>query len=729
MPIDRPNQNNPRPLKPTLASNRTAKTPLTPRLAVASSASSTVSSQSTRTVRSTNAAAPRAPVATQDSVTPAKAFLNSNITPRSSSRKSRVGVDITSPNDSPNGTPSNSRPTSSIDTYKDQGAGHQGLVVGGNSGAQHVARPRSIPGQHVLSTPSPRLAGNGYNHTSSEGLGRDTSSLFFHANDAKPSAPEPQANQKKTPVFFYANGEQDEAPRKQSALSPPLSSVGRPQSESKFFHADSLVEAKDRPPILTPPPRTASPELLPPHNVASGPRAPSPTKEWSHLSYRKGASQIIRPTLVTRSSGLSNLTGPGTSDVPDRARRRSSVASTVIRQGHHKSASLSSIEAVTELRKPPHEPSIMTPSPLHTENRQFSNVSIPESLASAPSPLVNSFSGLPSPTPLSPIGPEAQSVLEHMNELAAHARRERKVLDLEISNSSLLAINRSLEKEVRKQKAELRRLRRMSRAGLPSLDAVGSALETFSATAGHTADLSDMSEEEEEAEEPDESSDSSPDESTVDAVVQSEREESQRLRDEKRLQLDLSKHQELLLDSQKMNQSLKKCLGWTEQLIKDGQKALDYKVHASDVNLGGRVLIHEDDQDAPPPGESRSLLSPWSPLHTTMDALDSPFFPHVDRHVDRDSGVDIDVHVASETDPDGARAPTPPNEGKDPVPEFRPRVPGRWESYNATLAPSNEQDQDKSQTLQPIMDVAPLGSPFEERIRHLHASIDALEAS
>ncbi|KAH9868311.1 hypothetical protein J1614_007383 [Plenodomus biglobosus] len=731
MPIDRPNQNNPRPLKPTLASNRTAKTPLTPRLAVASTASSTLSSQSTRSVRTANGPAPRAPVATQDSVTPVKAFLNSNITPRSSSRKSRVGVEITSPNDSPNGTPSNSRPTSSIDTYKDQGAGHHGLAVGGNNGAHNAARPRSIPGQHGLATtPSPRLPpANGYNHTSSEGPGRDTSALFFHANDAKPSAPEPQASQKKAPVFFYANGKQDEAPRKQGLSSPPLSSLGRPQAESKFFHADSLVEPKDRPPILTPPPTTSSPELLPPHNVAPGPRASSPTKEWSHLSYRKGASQIIRPALITRNSALSNLSGSGTQDIPDRARRRSSVASTVIRQGHHKSASLSSIESVTELRKPPHEPSIMTPSPLHTENRHFSNVSIPDSVASAPSPLVTSFSGLPSPTPLSPTrGPDGQSALEHMNELAANARRERKVLDLEISNSSLLAINRSLEKEVRKQKAELRRLRRMSRAGLPSLDAVGSALETFSATAGHTADLSDMSEEDdevEEPEEPDESSDSSLDESTLDAAAQAEREEAQRIRDEKRLQLDLSKHRELLLDSQKMNQSLKKCLGWTEQLIKDGQKALDYKVHVSDVNLGGRVLIHEDDYDAPQTEESRGLLSPWSPLHTTIDALDSPFFPQVDRYVDRDSGVDVDGHAPSEVDQDGARATTPPNEGSSPVPDFRPRVPGRWESY-ATLAPN---EHDKSQTLQPIADVTPLGSPFEERIRHLHASIDALEAT
>ncbi|KAI8937508.1 hypothetical protein NX059_005226 [Plenodomus lindquistii] len=730
MPIDRPGQNPPRPLKPTLASSRTAKTPLTPRLALAptaaasASASSTVSSssQSTRTARSTNGTTPRAPVvATQDSVTPVKAFLNSNITPRSSSRKSRVGVDISSPNDTPSGTPSTSRPTSAVDSYRDQTAGHPGLALGAKDAGP---RPRSLPGQHGLNTtPSPRLPpANGYSHTPSEGPGRDTSSLFFHANDARPAAPEPQVSQKKAPVFFYANGKQDEAPRKPVVPSPPPSSLGKSQAGSKFFHADSLVEPKDRPPILTPPPTTASPELLPPHNVAPAARAPSPTKEWSHLSYRKGASQVIRPALITRNSVLSNISGASTSDVPDRARRRSSVASSVVRQGHHKSASLSSIESVTELRRPPNEPSVMTPSPLHTENRHFSNVSIPDSVASAPSPLATSISGLPSPTPLSPNrGPDGQSALEQMNELAANARRERKVLDLEISNSSLLAINRSLEKEVRKQKAELRRLRRMSRAGLSPMDPGGSALETFSATAGHTADLSDMSEEEEEPEEAEDSSDSSLDEGILDDAAQAEREEGQRLRDEKRLQLDLSKHQELLLDSQKMNQSLKKCLGWTEQLIKDGQKALDYKVNVSDVNLGGRVLIHDDDYDATQTVESKGLLSPWSPLHTTIDALESPFFPQVDRYVDRDSGVDLDGHAPSEADQDETRASTPPDESSSPVAEFRPRVPGRWESY------ANERE--KSQTLHPIADLTPLGSPFEERIRHLHASIDALEAS
>jgi len=46
---------------------------------------------------------------------------------------------------------------------------------------------------------------------------------------------------------------------------------------------------------------------------------------------------------------------------------------------------------------------------------------------------------------------------------------------------------------------------------------------------------------------------------------------------DKRTNLDLSKHKDLLIDSQKMNLSLQRCLGMTEQLLKDASKALAYQ--------------------------------------------------------------------------------------------------------------------------------------------------------
>jgi hypothetical protein len=169
----------------------------------------------------------------------------------------------------------------------------------------------------------------------------------------------------------------------------------------------------------------------------------------------------------------------------------------------------------------------------------------------------------------------------------------------------------------------------------------------------------------------------------------------------------------MLADSQKMNQSLKRCLGWTEQLIKDGQKALEYRVHASDVRLGGRVLVSEDN-DVAEADESKGLLSPWSPLHTAIDALESPFFPEPDRVIDRDSGIDLEGIDRSHN---SSRASSPTQEAS--VKEFRPHLPGQWVSYNDIKKPARR----------PVENLSPLGSPFEERIRYLHASIDALEAS
>lgn len=62
-----------------------------------------------------------------------------------------------------------------------------------------------------------------------------------------------------------------------------------------------------------------------------------------------------------------------------------------------------------------------------------------------------------------------------------------------------------------------------------------------------------------------------------------------------------------------MNQSIKRCLGWTEELIKEGQKALAYHVKVSDVELGGRVLVPDADEESKEEEEAIGggrLLSP-----------------------------------------------------------------------------------------------------------------------
>lgn len=103
-------------------------------------------------------------------------------------------------------------------------------------------------------------------------------------------------------------------------------------------------------------------------------------------------------------------------------------------------------------------------------------------------------------------------------------------------------------------------------------------------------------------------SDESVDESALTPDSLAQHDARHQARDEKRFYVDLAKHQELLVGSQKMDQSIRRCVGWTEELINEGKKALEYAVHVSDVEFGGRVLAPEELTEA---GEStRGLLSP-----------------------------------------------------------------------------------------------------------------------
>jgi hypothetical protein len=199
-------------------------------------------------------------------------------------------------------------------------------------------------------------------------------------------------------------------------------------------------------------------------------------------------------------------------------------------------------------------------------------------------------------------------------------------MDLEISNSSLLAINRTLEREMRKQNAELRRYRRLSRSGRLSM---APSTRSFSGPAlSTTSELDEGNSEFSSTRSQDELSDSTDEDSVVDEGILSpdslaEHDAKHRAHDEKKFMLDLARHQELLVDSQKLNQSLKRCLEWTEELIKEGRKALEYNVHVQDVELGGRVLSPEELGDV---GESgRGLLSPSAEYTTIYHSDTSPF--------------------------------------------------------------------------------------------------------
>lgn len=324
------------------------------------------------------------------------------------------------------------------------------------------------------------------------------------------------------------------------------------------------------------------------------PRSPSPSKENIHLSYRKGASQIFgtRPT-------------PRTSAEPLYEERRDPL-SNIAATAHRKSPSLSSIESggSPQPRRRSATGGESTPSPLAHEIKS-ATLPIPTKPPNGMSAIKTSFDP-PSPD-IRSVPDSALSPTKSVSELAADARRERKVLDLEISNSSLLAINASLEREIRRQKTELKRFRRLSRAGRFSfsptdritrlsegLSILGEEGEDGEYDAfGPSSAFSDIYD------------DLSSDE--TESVLSSgepispgaQRRESDRLaKDEKRLRVDLEKHKELLIQSQMMNQTIKRCTYATEDMIREGKKALEYNVRVSDIKIGGRVLTgHEDEEE------------------------------------------------------------------------------------------------------------------------------------
>jgi hypothetical protein len=168
-------------------------------------------------------------------------------------------------------------------------------------------------------------------------------------------------------------------------------------------------------------------------------------------------------------------------------------------------------------------------------------------------------------------------------------------MDLEISNASLLAINKTLEREMRKQAAELRRYKRLARSGrlttLPasredSIDDMSIVSESDAAGIAEDEPTSEPDDEDDETERMSEEGDDDEEESAAN-------DEKHRDEDEKRLVVDLSRYQALLDASVKMNASLKHCQIVTDQLIREGKKAFEYQVQPSDV--GGRVLVDEED--------------------------------------------------------------------------------------------------------------------------------------
>jgi len=613
---------------PTLSKSAN-RTPLRPRVAAAGTPL-TATTPLQRNKSTTPAVSSRDGVATP--------FLSNNITPRSGKRNSRVDSTNTTPTGTPSGVPSS--PADELFRIA-QDTPIYGL---GASERDNTKRPMvsfSTAGSEV-----------GYSKPS---IQASADSKFFFASEAKTGPPpRPQLPPKSSASFVYANGvtETIAAPQSSSA-SAVGSTVGEDRSQPKFFRANGTPDLQPSPILLVQPPkrpgstistssRMASP-MLAHQNALSPPQRPiSPTKpaQVTPLSSSRPIPNLASP-LISRPQQV----GRGQSANTIVVARRASIETSQKIATHGRSASVSSPDPSIPARRissgSSFEPLSPTPlvsalnSPLisTSENTQEDGETESDTLSELQSPI------------------KAGHSLERMNELAADARRERKVLDLEITNSSLEAINRTLEREMRKQTAELRRYRRLSRSGRLSITASGSRRtsgDSLSMIEGEQGTmLSDMSEEEEESdEESDVSESDSLEDGTLSPKAMAESDLRHRKRDEKRLQLDLSKHQQLLTDSQRMNQSLKRCLGWTEELINEGKKALAYNVKVSDVALGGRVLLPEELEEA----EDNEGMSPvgYSLLKQARLAASAAWGG--EERDDRDSGIELDGPQRTPTD-------------------------------------------------------------------------------
>ncbi|KAK0610556.1 hypothetical protein B0T17DRAFT_628914 [Bombardia bombarda] len=615
MPFDRPSSTATTNSRLPTVARGLGKPPLTPKIAARATTpqnqtTSVITPQVRRNARpesaisssNSHANSNTAPARDRDDFTsPVSLFVNNNnITPRSGSRQTRVD----STNTTPNGTPNPERP----DAWEARSA--MGISPSGTGDGPRRPMVTFSPSSEVGSAR------------------QDPDSKFFYAFDAKKpsqqatSSRPPPAPLQKPATFFYANG--GAIPPRATSPAPltPMLASPQPQDDlmSKFVYANGTPDfnapakpsfsQRSRPSSVVSTSSRVTTSRQPPA-VLQAPytsqRSTSPVK--SQLLPYPPAKSASTPGLVSPRSLASPVSPMGSQ--PTQWRQTPDVPSRKVSGGSSHSHARTGSLVIAE---PPAVARIMSAhsSLPSSEGTTPPNDSAPSSFPSNPASI--GFASLLQAAEDSANNEElkseslnspAKSVSQEtqLTDLVASARRERKVQDLQITNASLEAINRTLERQLRKQTAEIRRFKRLSRSGRLSLASMGSRVVSDSTVDGGALaraglGLDDLSEEESEleAEEDDFDDDdlsSSGDSAELSPNTVAFRDARHRKRDEQRLQLDLSKHQQLLVDSQKINQSLKRCLGWTEELIKDGKRALEYKVRVSDVELGGRVLAPE----------------------------------------------------------------------------------------------------------------------------------------
>lgn len=307
---------------------------------------------------------------------------------------------------------------------------------------------------------------------------------FFYASDAK-TIQRPHSVPHKPVAFLYANGASAEPKRTTSPHFTPVLAPAHESAAAKFVYANGAPGAGPAKHALgasAPASALSTASRLPPVRLAPGGSAAAcqrPTSPVKTTPPPAGSSLSAAP-LLAASPGQSPYTqsSPALTSAPpqgkprasaDTGKPRVSVDTTprLVRPGHSRTGSASTVAsrfavspATPQAASPPQSPGLPHP------------VTAAASLApAAEGPQEREAErGAAAQAELSQSpARSSQGPSEPASELVANARRERKVQDLEITNASLAAINRTLERQLRKQTIELRRLRRMSRAGHMSL--------------------------------------------------------------------------------------------------------------------------------------------------------------------------------------------------------------------------------------------------------------------
>ncbi|KAJ5935851.1 hypothetical protein N7466_005398 [Penicillium verhagenii] len=572
-----------KPFTPTLSAafHRSNKSPLTPKLA-----SSSPGHPAPRRLAHTDHTHPFSTPSKEDlSATPPN-FLGVNVTPRSGSRNTRRDAVFPSP--------TNTSSVSSPQTTYTQPT--VGLGLNGVRRERSPARGVKAEQSNSLRAKTLKAEGQQISRPNSFTEMAAGSPMFFHAAETRSSnssdveQPRPKPGKMpSTSSFMYANGDQE----RQSS---PEGSYVTTASSRRSGGLPRVAPTIRQGPL--PPPRLKSPRV----SDASSPL----------IDIQSNCSSGLDQTV----EGVQ----PHFSSPPSIESDRPQLS---LIGKHRKSSSMDSTGQTQSMsqRNGLHASPVIMPNVQTQHAESFAPVLSDQIPTLRPRVFSNGSSISADPYQLIPMSPGKSD----SGEVALNARTERKIMDLEISNSSLLAINRTLEREMRKQNAELRRFRRLSRSGrlsmVPSTRSFsGTALSTTSELDEGNSELSSIRSNDEMSDFSDE--DSVADDGVLSPDTLADHDAKHSVQDEKRFMLDLARHQEFLVDSQKLNQSLKRCLGWTEELIKEGQRALEYNVHVQDVEIGGRVLSPEELGEV---GESgRSLLSPSAQYGSFMSSPEYP---------------------------------------------------------------------------------------------------------